>query len=71
MEGAAIPSPYGGKGTADQIDLDPNALQADNLSAQDIQNAIADQNQIIPAGTIKIGQFEYNTKLNDSPVLHR
>ena len=28
---------------------------------------IAAQNQIIPAGTAKIGSFEYNVKLNDSP----
>ena len=29
------------------------------------------QNQIIPAGTTKIGQFEYNVKLNDSPGVGR
>ena len=50
-----------------QIDLDPQALQADNLSAEDLENALAAQNQIIPAGTIKVGQFEYHVKLNDSP----
>ena len=50
-----------------QIDLDPQALQADHLSAQDLENALAAQNQIIPAGTIKVGQFEYNVKLNNSP----
>ena len=30
-------------------------------------NALAAQNQIIPAGTAKIGPFEYNVKLNNSP----
>ncbi|MGH6877465.1 MAG: efflux RND transporter permease subunit, partial [Rhizomicrobium sp.] len=35
--------------------------------AEDVENAIAAQNQIIPAGTTKIGRFEYNIKLNDSP----
>jgi hypothetical protein len=26
------------------------------------------QNQIIPAGTAKVGEFEYNIKLNGSPT---
>jgi multidrug efflux pump subunit AcrB len=68
VQGAAIPSPYGGKERQIQIDLDPSALQARNLSAEDVENAVAAQNQIVPAGTTKIGQFEYNIKLNDSPA---
>ncbi len=67
VQGAGVPSPYGGKVRQVQIDLDPQALQARDLSAQDLENALAAQNQIIPAGTIKIGQFEYNVALNDSP----
>ena len=69
VQGAAVPSPYGGKERQIQIDLDPAALQAHDLSAEDLENALAAQNQIIPAGTIKVGQFEYNVKLNDSPAL--
>ena len=69
VAGAAVPSPYGGKERQIQIDLDPAALQAHNLSAEDLENALAAQNQIIPAGTIKVGQFEYNVKLNNSPAL--
>ena len=38
------------------------------LSAQDVATALAQQNQIIPAGTQKIGGFEYNIRLNDSPL---
>jgi multidrug efflux pump subunit AcrB len=67
VQGSAVPSPYGGKERQIQIDLDPQALQAKGLSAEDVENAVAAQNQIIPAGTTKIGQFEYNVKLNDSP----
>jgi multidrug efflux pump subunit AcrB len=67
VQGAAIPSPYGGKVRQVQIDLNPVALQSKGLSAQDVENAIAAQNQIIPAGTTKIGQFEYNVALNNSP----
>ncbi|MEJ0066253.1 MAG: hypothetical protein WDM85_13230 [Caulobacteraceae bacterium] len=33
-----------------QIDLDPQALQSKGLSAQDVENTIAAQDQILPAG---------------------
>jgi multidrug efflux pump subunit AcrB len=66
VPGAAIPYPYGGKVRQVQIDLDPAALQAKGLSAQDVSNALAAQNQILPAGTVKIGTFQYNVRLNDS-----
>lgn len=68
VRGSAIPSPYGGKERQIQIDLDPQAMQSKNLSAEDIGRALAAQNQITPAGTTKIGKFEYNIKLNDSPT---
>jgi multidrug efflux pump subunit AcrB len=68
VPGVAIPTPYGGKVREVQIDLDPQALQAKKLSAQDVANALAQQNQIIPAGTQKIGRIEYNIRLNNSPL---
>ena len=67
VPGAATPSPYGGKIRQIQIDLDPQALQSKGLSAQDVETAITDQNLIIPAGTAKVGDFEYDVRLNDSP----
>ncbi|RBL67760.1 AcrB/AcrD/AcrF family protein, partial [Pseudomonas sp. MWU13-2625] len=68
VAGVAIPPPYGGKVRQMQIDLDPQALQAKGLSAQDVATALAQQNQIISAGTHKIGGFEYDIRLNDSPL---
>ncbi|MFP3644010.1 efflux RND transporter permease subunit [Paraburkholderia sp. SIMBA_054] len=68
VPGVAIPTPYGGKTREVQIDLDPQALQARKLSAEDVATALAQQNQIIPAGTQKIGPFQYNIKLNNSPL---
>ncbi|CAB3809035.1 efflux RND transporter permease subunit [Paraburkholderia fynbosensis] len=68
VPGVAIPTPYGGKTREVQIDLDPKALQARKLSAEDVAAALARQNQIIPAGTQKVGAFQYNVKLNNSPV---
>ncbi len=67
VAGTSIPQPYGGKERQIQIDLDPVALQSKGLSAQDVANALAAQNQIIPAGTAKVGSFEYFVKLNNSP----
>jgi multidrug efflux pump subunit AcrB len=67
VPGAAIPYPYGGKVREVEIDLDPRALQAKGLSAQDVEAAIAAQDQILPAGTAKIGSLQYTVKLNDSP----
>jgi multidrug efflux pump subunit AcrB len=68
VPGAAIPYPFGGKQRQVQIDLDPQALQARGLSGQDIANALAAQNLITPVGTQKIGEFEYNIQLNNSPL---
>ncbi len=67
IPGAAIPYSYGGKVRQLQIDLDTQALQAKGLSAQDVENAIAAQNQILPAGTVKFGATQYTVKLNDAP----
>src|ERR1700733_750967 len=57
VPGAAIPSPYGGRERQIQVDLNPQALQARGLSAADVGAALAAQNQIVPAGTAKIGGF--------------
>jgi CzcA family heavy metal efflux pump len=66
VRGAAVPYSYGGKTRQIQIDLDPQAMQARGLSASDVQNAFANQNQIVPAGQAKIGSFQYNIALNDA-----
>ncbi len=67
VAGSSIPSPYGGKVRQIQIDLNPQALLSKHLSAQDVQNALNEQTQIIPVGTQKIGSFEYSLRLNNSP----
>jgi multidrug efflux pump subunit AcrB len=68
VPGAAVPWPYGGKTREVQIDLDPAALQARGLSGQDVALALATQNLVLPAGTQKIGKFEYTIQLNSSPT---
>ena len=69
VAGAAVPSPYGGKILQVQVDLDQQAMQAHNVSADDIVNAISVQNLILPAGDEKVGKFDWNVALNASPVL--
>ncbi len=67
VPGAAMPLPSGGKTRQVQVDIDPQALQSKGLSAQDVGNAIAAQNQINPVGFAKIGTFQYNVALNNTP----
>ncbi len=45
------PIPFGGKQRQVQVDLDPQALRANGLSANDVVAAIGAQNLILPAGT--------------------
>src|SRR3984893_543866 len=68
VAGASIPFPYGGKQRPIQVDLDPQALRANALSANDVVSAVGQQNLILPAGTQKIGPLEYFIKLNASPT---
>jgi CzcA family heavy metal efflux pump len=68
IAGASIPYPYGGATRQVQIDLRPDALRAQGLTASDVNAAIGNQNLIVPAGTQKIGDTEYNVKLNSSPL---
>jgi CzcA family heavy metal efflux pump len=68
VPGAATPYPYGGKIRQIQVDLDLPKLQAYGLSPNDIVNAVNAQNLILPSGTIKLGQLEYNVELNGTPA---
>jgi multidrug efflux pump subunit AcrB len=68
VQGASLPNPYGGKQPQIQVDLDPAALKAKNLSPNDVVNAISLENLILPAGTSKIGAYEYDVDLNGSPT---
>ena len=67
VPGASVPYPYGGKQRQVMIDLNLPQLQAKSLSPIDVVNAISAQNLILPSGTLKIGQFEYDVDMNASP----
>ncbi|GAA4503920.1 efflux RND transporter permease subunit [Gluconacetobacter tumulicola] len=67
VPGAAIPFPTGGRVRQIQIDLDPSQLQARGVSGLDVANALSIQTQITPAGFVKIGEYQYNLRLNNAP----
>jgi multidrug efflux pump subunit AcrB len=67
VQGAGIPWPFGGKAPQVMFDLDTAALQARGLTGLDVANALAAQNLTTPAGTEKIGDYEYTVNLNSAP----
>ncbi|HZU96830.1 MAG TPA: efflux RND transporter permease subunit [Planctomycetota bacterium] len=67
IPGIQIPWPYGGKQREVVVDLDPVKLFASSLSPQQVSDALNAQNLIIPAGTAKVGQHEFQVRLNSSP----
>lgn len=68
IAGFSSPAPMGGVGRAVMVNLHPGNLYANGLSPQDISNALAASNVIIPTGTAKIGDREYSVQLNGSPL---
>jgi len=67
VPGASIPYPYGGKQRQIMVDLDQRLLQSKGLSPADVVTALGQQNIVLPSGTAKIGEFEYDVAMNASP----
>src|SRR5258705_5455581 len=67
VPGASIPYPFGGKQRQIMVDLDQRLLQSKGLSPADVVTALGQQNIVLPSGTAKIGQFEYDVAMNASP----
>ncbi len=67
VPGAAVPYPYGGKQRVVAINIDDQQLQARGISPADVINAVNAQNVILPSGTAKIGEQEFDIGLNASP----
>ncbi|MGH7815650.1 MAG: efflux RND transporter permease subunit [Candidatus Binataceae bacterium] len=66
IPGFSSPAPLGGVNRTIMVNLDPNLLYAHQLSASDIGAALGSSNIVIPSGTAKIGNYEYNVDLNMS-----
>jgi multidrug efflux pump subunit AcrB len=69
VQGAQVPSPYGGKARVVLVDLDLGQLYSKGLSPTDVVNALTAQNLILPAGTAKVGTTDYIVRSNGSPEI--
>ena len=69
VPGASVPNPFGGKVRVVSVDLDLPALKAKNLAPMDVVHALNAQNLILPSGSVKIGETEYDVALNSSPLI--
>jgi multidrug efflux pump subunit AcrB len=69
VQGASVSYPFGGKQRAVMVDLNLEELYARQLSPIDVSNALNLQNLILPAGTAKLANTEYQVKVNSSPLL--
>ncbi|MFN8658722.1 MAG: efflux RND transporter permease subunit [Candidatus Obscuribacterales bacterium] len=69
IQGATIPFPYGGKYRQVIVDLNPQAIIANGVSANEIVQVLNDQAIIAPSGTAKIGTYEYIMTLNNIPTV--
>ena len=67
IQGTSVPVPFGGKFRQVMVDLDPEAMYAKGVSATDVSSAFNLQSLILPAGTAKFGNRDYQIKLNSSP----
>jgi CzcA family heavy metal efflux pump len=68
IPGLATPGPYGGKQRQIMIDLDPARAAAHGMSTQDVVDALLAQNLILPAGSARMGNIDYDVLLNSSPT---
>jgi multidrug efflux pump subunit AcrB len=67
IPGFSSPAPIGGVQRAVVVNLDPKQLYANGLSPVDIGNALATTNVVIPSGTARMGNYDYDVDLNMSP----
>jgi multidrug efflux pump subunit AcrB len=68
IPGLSTPAPFGGKSRQIDVDLDPALLVAKGFTPTDVVNALQASNVIVPAGTARLGDLEYNVQLNSSPT---
>jgi multidrug efflux pump subunit AcrB len=68
IPGSTLPTPYGGVLRQLMVDVDALALQARGLSARDVNTAIQNQVLTTPLGDSRIGPYDYNINMNNTPV---
>ncbi len=68
IPGATLPTPYGGVVRQLMVDVDSVAMQTRGLSARDVNSALLNQVVTTPLGDSRIGNFDYNVNMNNTPV---
>ncbi len=73
VPGSSIPQPFGGPERRIMVYADPNRLEGYQMSLMDLVRGINDANLILPAGTVKMGPFDYsilsNSQLDNLPEI--
>ena len=64
VAGASVPQPFGGKPRQIMVYVDPYKLEAHQMSVMDVVREVNKSNLILPAGDVKIGDFDYNIYTN-------
>ena len=64
VPGSSVPQPFGGRYRQIMVYVDPLKLEAHQLSVMDVVRTVNEANLILPAGDVKIGQFDYNLYAN-------
>jgi multidrug efflux pump subunit AcrB len=67
VPGLQTPAPFGGKLAQIQVDLNPTLMESKGVSPNDVVNALTTSNLLIPAGTARLGDIDYNVMMNSSP----
>jgi multidrug efflux pump subunit AcrB len=67
VPGAVVPSPYGGKQRQIMVNMDQRLMQAKGIAPSDVLGALTAQSMVLPSGTAKIGQSEYDILNNVAP----
>ncbi len=67
VPGAVLPQPYGGKQPQISVNMDQAKMQSKGVSPGDLLAAMTAQNVVMPSGTAKIGQSEYDVRTNAAP----
>src|ERR1700688_558377 len=67
VPGSVVPSPYGGKQRQIIVNMDQRLMQTKGISPSDVLGALSAQSLVLPSGTAKIGQSEYDILNNVAP----
>jgi multidrug efflux pump subunit AcrB len=66
IQGITLPTPYGGKYRQIMVDLDPDAMRAQGLNANDVVTAVNAQSLTLPSGDAKMGDKQFIVRVNAS-----